>query len=224
MLRVNFAETCRHLIAFAVGQFGLHRMLRFRIADWKHPRRGGWPSFRRDHRGSIVFCIPGKFLILDCGTHQSEVIFSKHFPFFTVCFVPFRLIMHANLEMEAYVCSLQFTLNYDLHMPQELQLQMMTLGHAAARQPENRITAEIVSACHFCAIPWMRNFVDMKIWTYTSIDCIHCNLHLMLVAESLVPFFQSNRTFSRNFHGDIEDCVCLHQVASVAAEICNSQE
>ena len=46
--------------------------------------------------------------------------------------------MHANLEMEAYVCSLQFTLNYDLHMPQELQLQMMTLGHAAARQPEKQ--------------------------------------------------------------------------------------
>ena len=40
MLRVNFAETCRHLIAFAVGQFGLRRMLRFRIADSKHPRRG----------------------------------------------------------------------------------------------------------------------------------------------------------------------------------------
>ena len=54
--------------------------------------------------------------------------------------------MHANLEMEAYVCSLQFTLNYDLHMPQELQLQMMTLGHAAARQPENRIAAEM-SVC-----------------------------------------------------------------------------
>ena len=82
------------------------------------------------------FLFPGKFLIVYCGTHQSEVICFQIFFFFHSMFRVFS-INHARQSRNVSV-SMQSSIYTKLAHASRISIADDDFGHAAARQPEKQ--------------------------------------------------------------------------------------